>query len=135
MPTMYPAFPRPTSTLPPRDAGALPIRRWRLTSHTLRRLPGDDRLKNVYEANAPIILENHQESSVSSSYNVPLTNDFNVPEMMEQAERIYDVRDTLSPQLRVWTHPQTYGNRRIQIYPCSNVPSTEISVRHMQSPF
>ena len=51
---------------------------------------GDDRLKNVYEANAPIILENHQESSVSSSYNVPLTNDFTVPEMMEHAERIYD---------------------------------------------
>ena len=25
---MYPAFPRPSSTLPPRDAGALPIRWW-----------------------------------------------------------------------------------------------------------
>jgi hypothetical protein len=43
---------------------------------TTRPVEGDDRLKNVYEANAPIILENHQESSVSSSYNVPLTNDF-----------------------------------------------------------
>jgi hypothetical protein len=51
---------------------------------------GDDRLKNVYEANAPIILGNRQESSVSSTYNVPLTNDFTVPEMMEHAERIYD---------------------------------------------
>ena len=47
-------------------------------------------LKTVYEANAPIILENQQESSVSSTYNVPLTNDFTVPEMMEHAERIYD---------------------------------------------
>ena len=44
----------------------------------------------MYEANASIILENHQESSVSSSYNVPVTNDFTVPEMMEQADRIYD---------------------------------------------
>jgi hypothetical protein len=49
----------------------------------------DDRLKNVYEANATIILENHQESAVSSTYNVPLTNDFTVLEMMEHAERIY----------------------------------------------
>ena len=57
---------------------------------TTRPVEGDDRLKNVYEANAPIILENHQESSVSSSYNVPLTNDFTVPEIMEHAERIYD---------------------------------------------
>jgi hypothetical protein len=51
---------------------------------------GEDRLKNVYNANAPIILENHQESSVSSTYNVPLTNDFTVPEMMEHAERIFE---------------------------------------------
>jgi hypothetical protein len=51
---------------------------------------GNDRLKNVYEANAPIILENRQESSVSSTYNVSHTNDFTVPEMMEHAERLYD---------------------------------------------
>jgi hypothetical protein len=46
-------------------------------------------LKTVYEGNAPIILENHQESSLSSSYNIPLTNDFTVPQLMEHAERIY----------------------------------------------
>jgi hypothetical protein len=31
----------------------------------------DPRLKQVYEANEPLILDNHQESSVISSYNVP----------------------------------------------------------------
>jgi hypothetical protein len=50
----------------------------------------DDDLKRVYESNAPIILENHQESSVSSTYNAPLTNDFTAPQLMEQAEEIYD---------------------------------------------
>lgn len=50
----------------------------------------DERLKTVYEANAPIILENNQESSTTSSYNVPLTNDFSIPQLMEHAERIYD---------------------------------------------
>ncbi|CAC5392374.1 unnamed protein product [Mytilus coruscus] len=50
----------------------------------------DDDLKKVYESNAPLILENHQESSVSSTFNVPLTNDFSVPQLMEQAQQIYD---------------------------------------------
>lgn len=50
----------------------------------------DERLKTVYEANAPIILENNQESSTTSSYNVPLTNDLSIPQLMEHAERIYD---------------------------------------------
>ncbi|CAG2213159.1 unnamed protein product [Mytilus edulis] len=50
----------------------------------------DGALKTVYEANAPLILENHSESSVTSTYNVPLTNDFTVPQLMEQAERLYD---------------------------------------------
>jgi hypothetical protein len=36
----------------------------------------DPLLETVYEGNAPIILEDHQESSVSSSYNVPLSNDY-----------------------------------------------------------
>ncbi|VDI65788.1 Hypothetical predicted protein [Mytilus galloprovincialis] len=50
----------------------------------------DEALRTVYEANAPLILENHSESSVTSTYNVPLTNDFTVPQLMEQAERLYD---------------------------------------------
>lgn len=48
----------------------------------------DDALKSVYESNAPLILENHQESSVSSTYNLPLTT--TSPQLMEHAERIYD---------------------------------------------
>ena len=38
----------------------------------------DERLKECYEANALLILDNHQESSVTSTYNVPLTNDFQI---------------------------------------------------------
>ena len=75
--------------------GDLQARPWE-DDHAPWEVEGDDRLKNVYEVNAPIILENHQESSVSSSYNVPLTNDFTVPAMMEHAERISTVRETLS---------------------------------------
>ena len=69
--------------------GALQARPWE-DGQAPWEVEGNDRFKHVYEANAPIILENHQESSVSSTYNVPVANAFNVPEMMEQAERIYD---------------------------------------------
>ncbi|MCK5921339.1 MAG: hypothetical protein KAG66_10385 [Methylococcales bacterium] len=69
--------------------GALQARPWEDDQDPWE-VEGDDRLKNVYEANAPIILENHQESSVSSTYNVPLINAFNIPQLMEHAERIYD---------------------------------------------
>ena len=93
---MYPAFPRPTSTLPPRDARVLPNRKRILQSRQWEQdqapweVADEPLLKTVYEGNAPIILENHQERSISSSYNVPLTNDFTVPQLMEHAERIYD---------------------------------------------
>ena len=50
----------------------------------------DGPLKTVYEANEPLILENHEESSTSSTYNLPLTNDFSIDQLMEQSERIYD---------------------------------------------
>ena len=70
-------------------SGILQSRPWE-QDQTPWEFEDDPLLKNVYKANVPIILENHQESAVSSNYNVPLTNDFNVPEMMEQAERIYD---------------------------------------------
>jgi hypothetical protein len=92
---------------------------------------GDDRLKNVYEANAPIILENHQESSVSSSYNVPLTNDFTVPEMMEHAERIYDRQGhafrlnlEFGLTLRHTKPARTDISVHLPTNPCSSVPST-----------
>lgn len=50
----------------------------------------DDRLKQTYEANTPIILDNHQESSVSSSYNFPITNGFTISQLMRQAEEVHD---------------------------------------------
>ncbi|KAK3106933.1 hypothetical protein FSP39_003311 [Pinctada imbricata] len=47
-------------------------------------------LRNVYETNASHILQRHQEGSVTSTYNLPLTNDFSVHEIMEAVEEIYD---------------------------------------------
>ncbi|CAG2213399.1 unnamed protein product [Mytilus edulis] len=69
--------------------GALQARPW-TDGETPWEADDDGPLKTVYEANAPIIMENHSESSVTSSYNVPLTNDFTVPQLMEQSERIFD---------------------------------------------
>ena len=53
-------------------------------------MDGDDRLKTVCEVNAPLILENYRESSVSSTNNVPVNNDFTMPQLIEHAERIND---------------------------------------------
>jgi hypothetical protein len=39
-------------------------------------------LKEVYEANIPLILENHREGPVHSVYNKRLTNDVNINELM-----------------------------------------------------
>jgi hypothetical protein len=46
-------------------------------------------LKEVYEANIPLILENHREEPVHSVYNKPLTNDVDIKELMYAAEDIY----------------------------------------------
>lgn len=51
---------------------------------------GDEALREVYEINAPHILRRHQEGPVTSIYNVPLTNDFSIFELMEAMEDIYD---------------------------------------------
>ena len=73
-----------------RGSGALQSRPW-ANGQAPWEVEDNPSLKTVYDANAPIILENHQqESSISSSYNVPLTSDFTVPQLMEHAERIYD---------------------------------------------
>ncbi|KAK3097803.1 hypothetical protein FSP39_013348 [Pinctada imbricata] len=47
-------------------------------------------LRDVNETNASHILQRHQEGSVTSTYNLPLTNDFSVHEIMEAVEEIYD---------------------------------------------
>ena len=70
-------------------SGALQARPWE-QGQAPWEVDDDGRLKECYEANAPLILDNHQESSVSSTYNVPLTNDFTEPQLMEHAEQIYD---------------------------------------------
>ena len=46
-------------------------------------------LKEVYEANIPLILENHREEPVHSVYNKPLTTDVDINELMYAAEDIY----------------------------------------------
>lgn len=50
----------------------------------------DDSLREVYDMNAPLILQRHREGNVRSTYNIPLTNDFSVHELMESAEHIFD---------------------------------------------
>lgn len=51
---------------------------------------GDPNLQRTYEANQGLILDSPEESSVVSSYNVPLKNDFTIPQLMNHAQRIYD---------------------------------------------
>ncbi|CAC5398491.1 unnamed protein product [Mytilus coruscus] len=46
-------------------------------------------LKEVYEANAPLLLENHREGSFYSVYNIPLTNDVDMHQLMLTADTIY----------------------------------------------
>ena len=69
--------------------GILQSRPW-TNGESLWERDDDVRLKQVYEANESLILENHEETSVISSYNVPLNNDFTIPQLMEHAQRIYD---------------------------------------------
>ena len=47
-------------------------------------------LREIYHINSPLILQRHQEGNTSSTYNVPLTNDFSTFELMEATEEIYD---------------------------------------------
>ena len=49
----------------------------------------DQALKEVYEANIPLIFENHREGAMHSIYNKPLTNDFEINELMSAAEDIF----------------------------------------------
>ena len=47
-------------------------------------------LREVYDANRPLILANHQESSVETIFNFPISNDFTVDSIMSHANYIYD---------------------------------------------
>lgn len=51
----------------------------------------DQALKEVNEANIPLVLENHREGRVHSIsvYSKPLTNDFEINELMFAAEDIF----------------------------------------------
>ena len=50
----------------------------------------NDGLKEVYEANRPLILANHQESGIETIYNFPISNTFSVEDMMTHANEVYD---------------------------------------------
>ena len=52
-------------------------------------LDNDGALREVYEANAPHILENHRLGPVHSVYNFPVTNDVNLNQLMRMAQDIY----------------------------------------------
>ena len=49
----------------------------------------DEDFRDVYEANAPLILESHQINPIQSVYNFPLNNMLTVDELMEYAEEIF----------------------------------------------
>ena len=50
---------------------------------------GDDALRQVYDANAPLILEHHRQGPIRTTYNFPVTNDVNVDQLMDFADGIY----------------------------------------------
>ena len=71
--------------------GALQPRPW--GRHEVTPLDGNNALREVYDANAPLILENHNQGPLRSVYNFPLTNDVNLNQLMGFAEDIYRQQD------------------------------------------
>ena len=69
--------------------GALQRRPWAEDAAPWNRERENDGLPEVYEANAPLILETHQKGPVQSVYNFPLNNDVNVNQLMRYADEIY----------------------------------------------
>ncbi|KAL5018801.1 hypothetical protein ScPMuIL_004523, partial [Solemya velum] len=51
---------------------------------------GDEKLKTAYDANASLILHNHDIDRVHSVYNVPIDNAFTVDQLTSAAHDIYD---------------------------------------------
>ncbi|KAJ8311825.1 hypothetical protein KUTeg_010638 [Tegillarca granosa] len=49
----------------------------------------DERLQEVYQANEPLILQNHDIGPVESTYNFPVGNDLNVDQLMRYVDEIY----------------------------------------------
>lgn len=49
----------------------------------------DQALKELCEAKIPLIIENHREGAMHSVYNKPMTNDFEIKELMYAAEDIF----------------------------------------------
>ena len=68
--------------------GALQLRPW---EHNQMAPPwaGDDALRAVYDANAPLILEQNRLGPIHSVYNFPVTNDVNLNQLMHFAEEVY----------------------------------------------
>ena len=67
--------------------GALHPRPWGLAEAAP--YDGDQALREVYDANAPLILENHQLGPMRSVFNFPLDNDVNMNQLMGFAEEMY----------------------------------------------
>ena len=69
------------------QGGALQPRPW--GTNVMAPWNGDDALRQVYEANAPLILEQHRQGPLQSLYNFPLTNDVNMNQLMGYSEYVY----------------------------------------------
>ena len=54
----------------------------------------NNQLTDVYEANRPLILANHQESGIEKVYNYPISNAFRVDDIMSRAYQMYDEQGT-----------------------------------------
>ncbi len=50
----------------------------------------DEGLKNIYDANSPLILEPHREGPVQNVYNFPIANDITVDRLMDYAREIFE---------------------------------------------
>ena len=49
----------------------------------------DERLREVYEANLPLILEPHSLSPIRSIYNFPLDNNVTLVQLVDFADEVY----------------------------------------------
>ena len=49
-------------------------------------------LQEVYDANRPLILANHQQTGIENVYNFPISNAFSVDDIMSRANQVYDER-------------------------------------------
>lgn len=71
------------------SGGSLQRRPWGDDTAPWDRAGADEGLREVYEANMPLILEQHRTGPIQAVYNFPLDNDVSVNQLMEYAEEIY----------------------------------------------